>query len=141
MCKVKIFFGSFYGIWFENDFLKDMDWSDISVAECMIEAHFPVVPVHGSIVDVSSLRSQIYKGWEKYVDAGGYLSDVIDGLRNKFKIPRQIPNADIFKEMVFGGNYLQDFISYKNYTVGTDEDVFYGVCLTPNTDYIKIEIY
>lgn len=50
---------------------------------------------------------------------------------------------DIFKEMVFGGNYLQDFISYKNYTVGTDEDedVFYGVCLTPNTDYIKIEIY
>lgn len=31
----------------------------------------------------------------------------------------------------------------KNYTVGTDEgeDVFYGVCLTPNTDYIKIEIY
>lgn len=78
---------------------------------------------------------------EKYVDAGGYLSDVIDGLRNKFKIPRQIPNADIFKEMVFGGNYLQDFISYKNYTVGTDEDVFYGVCLTPNTDYIKIEIY
>ena len=40
-------------------------------------------------------------------------------------------------------NYLQDFISYKNYTVGTDEDenVFYGVCLTPNTDYIKIEIY
>ena len=45
--------------------------------------------------------------------------------------------------MVFGGNYLQDFISYKNYTVGTDEDedVFYGVCLTPNTDYIKIEIY
>lgn len=141
MCKVKIFFGSFYGIWFENDFLKDMDWSDISVAECMIEAHFPVVPVHGSIVDVSSLRSQIYKGWEKNVDAGGYLSDVIDGLRNKFKIPRQIPNADIFKEMVFGGNYLQDFISYKNYTVGTDEDVFYGVCLTPNTDYIKIEIY
>ena len=141
MCKVKIFFGSFYGIWFENDFLKDMDWSDISVAECMIEAHFPVVPVHGSIVDVSSLRSQIYKGWEKYVDAGGYLSDVIDGLRNKFKIPRQIPNADIFKEMVFGGNYLQDFISYKNYTVGTDEDVFYGVCLTPNADYIKIEIY
>lgn len=141
MCKVKIFFGSFYGIWFENDFLKDMDWSDISVAECMIEAHFPVVPAHGSIVDVSSLRSQIYKGWEKYVDAGGYLSDVIDGLRNKFKIPRQIPNADIFKEMVFGGNYLQDFISYKNYRVGTDEDVFYGVCLTPNTDYIKIEIY
>lgn len=98
MCKVKIFFGSFYGIWFENDFLKDMDWSDISVAECMIEAHFPVVPAHGSIVDVSSLRSQIYKGWKKYVDAGGYLSDVIDGLRNKFKIPRQISNADIFKE-------------------------------------------
>ena len=120
-----------------------MDWSDISVAECMIEAHFPVVPAYGSIVDVSSLRSQIYKEWKKYVDAGGYLSDVIDGLRNKFKIPRQIPNADIFKEMVFGGNYLQDFISYKNYTVGTDEDedVFYGVCLTPNTDYIKIEIY
>jgi hypothetical protein len=141
MYKVKIFFGSFYGEWFENDFLEDMDWSDISVAECMIEAHFPVVPAHGSIVDVSSLRSQIYKGWKKYVDAGGYLSDVIDGLRNKFKIPRQIPNADIFKEMVFGGNYLQDFISYKNYTVGTDEDVFYGVCLTPNTDYIKIEIY
>lgn len=52
-------------------------------------------------------------------------------------------NADIFKEMVFGGNYLQDFISYKKYMVGTDEDedVFYGVCLTPNTDYIKIEIY
>ena len=141
MYKVKIFFGSFYGEWFENDFLEDMDWSDISVAECMIEAHFPVVPAHGSIVDVSSLRSQIYKGWKKYVDAGGYLSDVIDGLRNKFKIPRQISNADIFKEMVFGGNYLQDFISYKNYTVGTDEDVFYGVCLTPNTDYIKIEIY
>ena len=141
MYKVKIFFGSFYGEWFENDFLEEMDWSDISVAECMIEAHFPVVPAHGSIVDVSSLRSQIYKGWKKYVDAGGYLSDVIDGLRNKFKIPRQIPNADIFKEMVFGGNYLQDFISYKNYTVGTDEDVFYGVCLTPNTDYIKIEIY
>ena len=47
--------------------------------------------------------------------------------------------------MVFGGNYLQDFISYKKYMVGTDEDededVFYGVCLTPNTDYIKIEIY
>lgn len=41
-----------------------MDWSDISVAECMIEAHFPVVPAHGSIVDVSSLRSQIYKGWK-----------------------------------------------------------------------------
>ena len=141
MYKVKIFFGSFYGEWFENDFLEDMDWSDISVAECMIEAHFPVVPAHGSFVDVSSLRSQIYKGWKKYVDEGGYLSDVIDGLRNKFKIPRQIPNADIFKEMVFGGNYLQDFISYKNYTVGTDEDVFYGVCLTPNTDYIKIEIY
>jgi len=41
------------------------------------------------------------------------------------------------------GNYLQDFISYKKYMVGTDEDedVFYGVCLTPNTDYIKIEIY
>lgn len=64
MCKVKIFFGSFYGIWFENDFLKDMDWSDISVAECMIEAHFPVVPAYGSIVDVSSLRSQIYKEWK-----------------------------------------------------------------------------
>ena len=46
-----------------------------------------------------------------------------------------------FKEMVFGGNYLPDFISYKKYMVGTDEDVFYGVCLTPNTDYIKIEIY
>lgn len=60
----------------------------------MIEAHFPVVPAHGSIVDVSSLRSQIYKGWKKYM-------------------------------------------------VGTDEDedVFYGVCLTPNTDYIKIGIY
>ena len=40
MYKVKIFFGSFYGEWFENDFLEDMDWSDISVAECMIEAHF-----------------------------------------------------------------------------------------------------
>ena len=90
MYKVKIFFGSFYGEWFENDFLEDMDWSDISVAECMIEAHFPVVPAHGSIVDVSSLRSQIYKGWKKYVDEGGYLSDVIDGVRCKFKIPRQI---------------------------------------------------
>lgn len=111
MYKVKIFFGSFYGEWFENDFLEDMDWSDISVAECMIEAHFPVVPAHGSFVDVSSLRSQIYKGWKKYVDEGGYLSDVIDGVRCKFKIPRQISNADIFKEMVFGGNYLQDFIS------------------------------
>ena len=141
MYKVKIFFGSFYGEWFENDFLEDMDWSDISVAECMIEAHFPVVPAHGSIVDVSSLRSQIYKGWKKYVDAGGYLSDVIDWVRCKFKIPRQISNADIFKEMVFGGNNLPDFISYKKYMVGTDEDVFYGVCLTPNTDYIKIEIY
>ena len=45
--------------------------------------------------------------------------------------------------MVFGGNNLPDFISYKKYMVGTDEDedVFYGVCLTPNTDYIKIEIY
>lgn len=64
MYKVKIFFGSFYGEWFENDFLEDMDWSDISVAECMIEAHFPVVPAHGSFVDVSSLRSQIYKGWK-----------------------------------------------------------------------------
>lgn len=53
MYKVKIFFGSFYGEWFENDFLEDMDWSDISVAECMIEAHFPVVPAHGSFVDVS----------------------------------------------------------------------------------------
>lgn len=141
MYKVKIFFGSFYGEWFENDFLEDMDWSDISVAECMIEAHFPVVPTHGSIVDVSSLRSQIYKGWKKYVDEGGYLSDVIDGVRCKFKISRQISNADIFKEMVFGGNNLPDFISYKKYMVGTDEDVFYGVCLTPNTDYIKIEIY
>lgn len=141
MYKVKIFFGSFYGEWFENDFLEDMDWSDISVAECMIEAHFPVVPAHGSIVDVSSLRSQIYKGWKKYVDEGGYLSDVIDWVRCKFKIPRQISNADIFKEMVFGGNNLPDFISYKKYMVGTDEDVFYGVCLTPNTDYIKIEIY
>ena len=50
-----------------------MDWSDISVAECMIEANFPVVPAHGSFVDVSSLRSQIYKGWKKYVDEGGYL--------------------------------------------------------------------
>ena len=90
MYKVKIFFGSFYGEWFENDFLEDMDWSDISVAECMIEAHFPVVPAHGSFVDVSSLRSQIYKGWKKYVDEGGYLSDVIDGVRCKFKIPRQI---------------------------------------------------
>lgn len=143
MYKVKIFFGSFYGEWFENDFLEDMDWSDISVAECMIEAHFPVVPAHGSFVDVSSLRSQIYKGWKKYVDEGGYLSDVIDGVRCKFKIPRQISNADIFKEMVFGGNYLPDFISYKKYMVGTDkdEDVFYGVCLTPNKDYIRIEIY
>ena len=141
MYKVKIFFGSFYGEWFENDFLEDMDWSDISVAECMIEAHFPVVPAHGSFVDVSSLRSQIYKGWKKYVDEGGYLSDVIDWVRCKFKIPRQISNADIFKEMVFGGNNLPDFISYKKYMVGTDEDVFYGVCLTPNTDYIKIEIY
>lgn len=141
MYKVKIFFGSFYGEWFENDFLEDMNWSDISVAECMIEAHFPVVPAHGSIVDISSLRSQIYKGWKKYVDEGGYLSDVIDWVRCKFKIPRQISNADIFKEMVFGGNNLQDFISYKKYMVGTDEDVFYGVCLTPNTDYIKIEIY
>ena len=65
MYKVKIFFGSFYGEWFENDFLEDMDWSDISVAECMIEAHFPVVPAHGSFVDVSNLRSQIYKGWKK----------------------------------------------------------------------------
>ena len=107
MYKVKIFFGSFYGEWFENDFLEDMDWSDISVAECMIEAHFPVVPAHGSIVDVSSLRSQIYKGWKKYVDEGGYLSDVIDRVRCKFKIPRQISNADIFKEMVFGGNNLR----------------------------------
>lgn len=51
---------------------------------------------------------------EKYVDEGGYLSDVIDGVRCKFKIPRQISNADIFKEMVFGGNNLPDFISYKN---------------------------
>ena len=85
MYKVKIFFCSFYGEWFENDFLEDMDWSDISVAECMIEAHFPVVPAHGSIVDVSSLRSQIYKGWKKYVDEGGYLSDVIDRVRCKFK--------------------------------------------------------
>lgn len=25
MYKVKIFFGSFYGEWFENDFLEDMD--------------------------------------------------------------------------------------------------------------------
>lgn len=98
MYKVKIFFSSFYGEWFENDFLEDMDWSDISVAECMIEANFPVVPAHGSFVDVSSLRSQIYKGWKKYVDEGGYLSDVIDGVRCKFKIPRQISNADIFKE-------------------------------------------
>ena len=96
MYKVKIFFGSFYGIWFENDFLQDMDWSDISVAECMIEANFPVVPAHGSIVDISCLRSQIYKGWKKYVDEGGYLSTVIDGIRCKFNIPRQIPNADIF---------------------------------------------
>lgn len=49
----------------------------------------------------------------------------------------------IFLKKWFGGNYLQDFISYKKYMVGTDEDedVFYGVCLTPNTDYIKIEIY
>lgn len=145
MYKVKIFFGSFYGEWFDNDFLQDMDWSDISVAECMIEAHFPVVPAHGSYVDVSSLRSQIYKGWKKYVDEGVYLPDVINEVRCKFKIPRQISNADIFKEMVFGGNYLEDFISYKKYKVGTDEDededVFYGVCLTPNTDYIKIEIY
>ena len=61
-----------------------MDWSDISVAECMIEANFPVVTAHGSFVDVSSLRSQIYKGWKKYVDEGGYLSDVIDGVRCKF---------------------------------------------------------
>lgn len=45
------------------------------------------------------------------------------------------------KYLKFGGNYLPDFISYKKYMVGTDEDVFYGVCLTPNTDYIKIEIY
>ena len=67
MYKVKIFFGSFYGEWFENDFLEDMDWSDISVAECMIEANFPVVPAHGSIVDISCLRSQIYKGWKKYL--------------------------------------------------------------------------
>lgn len=141
MYKVKIFFGSFYGMWFENDFLKDMDWSGISVAECMIEANFPVIPAYGSIVNIRCLRSQIYKGWKKYVDEGGYLSTVINGIREKYKIPRHIPNADIFKEMVFGGNYLQDFISYKNYRVGTDEDVFYGVCLTPNTDYIKIEIY
>lgn len=65
------------------------------------------------------------------------------GLDANLKIPRQISNADIFKEMVFGGNNLPDFISYKKYMVGTDEDedVFYGVCLTPNTDYIKIEIY
>lgn len=95
MYKVKIFFSSFYGEWFENDFLEDMDWSDISVAECMIEANFPVVPAHGSFVDVSSLRSQIYKGWKKYVDEGGYLSDVIDGVRCKFKIPRQISNARV----------------------------------------------
>jgi hypothetical protein len=42
-----------------------------------------------------------------------------------------------------GGNNLPDFISCKKYMVGTDEDddVFYGVCLTPNTDYIKIKIY
>lgn len=104
-------------------------------------SEFPRSSCHGSFVDVSSLRSQIYKGWKKYVDEGGYLSDVIDGVRCKFKIPRQISNADIFKEMVFGGIYLPDFISYKKYMVGTDEDVFYGVCLTPNTDYIKIEIY
>lgn len=35
---------------------------------------------------------------EKYVDEGGYLSDVIDGVRCKFKIPRQISNADILKK-------------------------------------------
>lgn len=47
------------------------------------------------------------------------------------------------KKWYCGGNNLPDFISYKKYMVGTDEDedVFYGVCLTPNTDYIKIEIY
>lgn len=28
-----------------------------------------------------------------------------------------------------------------NFSADEDEDVFYGVCLTPNTDYIKIEIY
>ena len=40
MYKVKIFFGSFYGEWFENDFLEDMDWSNISVAECMMRSSF-----------------------------------------------------------------------------------------------------
>lgn len=63
------------------------------------------------------------------------------GLDANSKFHDKISNADIFKEMVFGGNYLPDFISYKKYMVGIDEDVFYGVCLTPNTDYIKIEIY
>lgn len=107
MYKVKIFFGSFYGEWFENDFLEDMDWSDISVAECMIEAHFPVVPAHGSIVDVSSLRSQIYKGWKKYVDEGGYLSDVIDGVRCKSKF------HDKFQMQIYLKKWYLEVIIYQ----------------------------
>ena len=107
MYKVKIFFGSFYGEWFENDFLEDMDWSDISVAECMIEAHFLVVPAHGSIVDVSSLRSQIYKGWKKYADEGGYLSDVIDWVRCKLKF------HDKFQMQIYLKKWYLEVIIYQ----------------------------
>lgn len=107
MYKVKIFFGSFYGEWFENDFLEDMDWSDISVAECMIEAHFPVVPAHGSIVDVSSLRSQIYKGWKKYVDEGGYLSDVMMGLDANLKF------HDKFQMQIYLKKWYLEVIIYQ----------------------------
>ena len=28
-----------------------------------------------------------------------------------------------------------------NFSADEDDYVFYGVCITPNTDYIKIEIY
>lgn len=140
MYKVKIFFGSFYGEECDNAIGQDVDWTGISVAASMVEVELPIVPSHGEIVEIKSLRSQIYSGWKKYVDnEHGYLAEIIQMMRDKYDIPQHLSNAEIFKEMVFGGEHLFSFAEYGTYVVGNEETS--GVWFTPNKEYIKIELY
>lgn len=141
MYKVKIFFGSFYRIFCSNALKEDIDWTEISVADSMIEAYFPMVPAHGEAVLIKSLRSQIYEGWKKYVeDKNSQLYWMIREIKAKFDISKDISNSQIFKEMVYGGEHICSCMDDDNlYHVG--DKVTSGVWLAPNKDYVIIEIY
>ena len=139
MVNVKIFFGSFYGQICDNLIAQDIDWTSISIGDCMIEANFPVVPAHGEIVEIKSLLPQIYDGWKKYVnDKSGYLYWVIQDIRKRYNILQSLSNAEIFKEMVYGGEHISSFEDYATYYVGDDKTN--GVWFTPNKEYVKIEL-